>query len=90
MSINLNEWGVLSLATVVVILREGAEIVLFAFASGNQRSYVIGLLSGIAGATVLAYLGFLSLFCVNQRVRFNVTREYFVLQGGVSFRVFGS
>jgi len=52
---NLTKAGVLGLATVVV-LREGAEIALFAFSSVNQQSYVIGIFVGVVGAAVLAYL----------------------------------
>ena len=83
-STNLSKWGVLSLATVVV-LREEAEIVPFAFASVNQQSYVIGLFAGIGGAVVLAYFIFLSLVRVNLSIIFNITLVYLVLQAGYLF-----
>jgi len=78
---NLTKWGVLGLATVVV-LREGAEIALFALSSVNQQPYVIGVLVGVVGAAVLAYLISRSLVRVNLGVLFTVTLIYLVLQAG--------
>jgi len=78
---NLTKAGVLGLATVVV-LREGAEIALFAFSSVNQQSYVIGIFVGVVGAAVLAYLISRSLVRVNLGVLFTVTLVYLVLQAG--------
>jgi high-affinity iron transporter len=78
---NLNKWGVLGLSAVVV-LREGAEIALFAFSSVNQQSYVLGILAGVVVAAVLAYLISKSLLRVNLSVLFSVTLGYLVLQAG--------
>ncbi len=78
---NLTKWGVLGLATVVV-LREGAEIALFALSSVNQQPYVIGVLVGVVGAAILAYLISRSLVQVNLSVLFTVTLVYLVLQAG--------
>jgi high-affinity iron transporter len=77
----VSKWGVISLATVVV-LREGVEISLFAFSSVNERIYIYGVLIGVVAAAVLSYLIFLSLVKINLSVLFAVTLAYLVLQAG--------
>lgn len=76
--------GLVGLAAVAV-LREGAEIALFSFASVNQRPYVLGVLIGVAVAAGLAYLISRSLIRVNLSVLFTVTLAYLVLQAGYLF-----
>ena len=78
---NLSRIGVLGLA-IVVVLREGAEIALFAFSSVDQQSYVLGVLIGVVFAAVLAYLISKSLVRVNPSILFTVTLVYLVLQAG--------
>ena len=78
---NLTKWGVLGLSTVVV-LREGAEIALFAFSSVSRQSYVIGIFAGVLGAALLAYLISRSLVRVNLSVLFTLTLIYLILQAG--------
>lgn len=78
---NLTKWGLLILATVVV-LREGAEIALFAFSSVDQQAYVGGVFAGVAAAAILAYLITRSLVRVNLAALFTVTLGYLVLQAG--------
>jgi high-affinity iron transporter len=77
----LSRAGVLGLA-VVVVLREGAEIVLFAFASVHTEHFLVGIVVGVVASALLAYLFFLSLIRVNLGILFRVTLVYLVLQAG--------
>lgn len=73
--------GITSLAAVVV-LREGAEISLFAFSSAGDQIYMIGILIGVIISAVLAYLIYLSLVRINLGLLFTITLGYLVLQAG--------
>lgn len=73
--------GVMGLA-IVVVLREGVEISLFAFSSVDERAYVIGILIGVIISAALAYLIFLSLVKINISALFTITLAYLVLQAG--------
>ena len=81
MSVSLSKKAIILLTT-VMIAREGAEIVLFVFASANQLSYFLGALSGVALSSVLVYLIYKSLIKVNLKVIFNITLVYLILQAG--------
>ncbi len=73
--------GIASLAAVVV-LREGAEISLFAFSAVDERAYVVGIAAGVVISAVLACLIFLALVRVNVGALFAITLAYLVLQAG--------
>jgi high-affinity iron transporter len=73
--------GITLLASVVV-LREGAEISLFAFSSVNQRPYLLGVAFGVMASAVIAFLLYLSLIRVNLSTLFTITLAYLVLQAG--------
>ena len=75
----LSAGGLFALATVMV-LREGAEIALFAFTSVDKQVYLIGILIGVLIAAVMAYLINKSLVKVNLAVLFNVTLIYLIFQ----------
>lgn len=72
--------GGLFLISVIMVLREGAEIGLFAFSSVNQQTYTIGIGFGVVGAAVLAWLITRALVRLNLKVLFSVTLGYVVLQ----------
>ncbi|RKX75154.1 MAG: hydrogenase [Spirochaetes bacterium] len=75
----LSSSGLFALATVMV-MREGAEIALFAFTAVDKQLYIIGIIIGIIIAAVLAFLVNRSLVKVNLAVIFNVTLGYLILQ----------
>lgn len=75
----LSAGGLFALATVMV-LREGAEIALFAFTAVDKQVYLIGILVGILIAAVMAVLVNKSLIKVNLSLLFNVTLIYLVFQ----------
>ncbi len=70
------------LLTMVMVAREGAEIVLFVFASVEQLSYATGALSGVLLSAVLVFLIYKSLLRVNLKIIFNITLVYLMLQAG--------
>lgn len=70
------------LLTLVMVAREGAEIVLFIFASVEQLSYATGAISGVLLSAVLVFLIYKSLVKVNLKVIFNITLVYLILQAG--------
>jgi len=72
----------LFLISLVMVLREGAEISLFAFSSSNQMAYVTGIVLGVLAAAVLAWAITKALIRVNLKVLFTVTLGYLVLQAG--------
>jgi len=75
----LSPAGLFALAAVMVI-REGAEIALFAFSAVDKQLYIVGIFIGIFIAAVLAILINRSLIKVNLSVIFNVTLGYLILQ----------
>jgi len=81
MAARLSKTGIILLATVMVA-REGAEIVLFVFASLNPVSYFSGSLVGILASGILAYLIYRSLIKVDLKTIFNITLFYLILQAG--------
>lgn len=81
MALNLSANGILLLAFVMVV-REGAEVALFSFASTNETSYISGALFGIAIAGVLTFLIHQSLIKVNLKLLFQITLIYLILQAG--------
>lgn len=73
---SVSKWGVLAFATVIV-MREGAEVVLFSFAGDyNLFSVIFGILT----ALVLAVLTYFSLVKVKLKMLFNLTLIYLILQ----------
>ena len=77
----VSRWGLMGLA-LVVVLREGVEIALFAFSAVNEQAYIVGIALGVLVSALLAYLIFLSLVRVNLGILFTVTLVYLVLQAG--------
>ena len=73
--------GGLGIAFVILamVLREGVEIALFAFAGTYPLA---GIALGLVGALVLVYLVFASLVRVNLTAIFNATLVYLILQAG--------
>ncbi len=80
-SVSLSKKAIILLAAVMVA-REGAEIVLFIFASANYVSYGLGAVSGVLLSSVVVYLIYKSLIKVNLKVIFNITLVYLILQAG--------
>jgi len=72
--------GGLFLISLIMVLREGAEIALFAFSSADKQAYVLGILLGVVAAGILAWLITKALIKVNLKVLFTVTLGYLVLQ----------
>ncbi len=72
----------LFLISLVMVLREGAEIALFAFSSTEKAAYVTGIALGVLVAAVLAWAITKALVKVNLKVLFTVTLGYLVLQSG--------
>lgn len=72
--------GGLFFIAMVMVLREGAEIALFAFSSTDKGPYVVGIVIGVAVAAVLAWLIAKALVKVNLKLLFTVTLGYLVLQ----------
>ncbi len=81
MSVSLSKKAII-LLTVVMIAREGAEVVLFVFASVEQLSYFTGAMSGILLASVVVFLIYKSLVKINLKMIFNITLVYLILQAG--------
>jgi high-affinity iron transporter len=77
----LSSAGVFILS-VMVVLREGAEISLFAFTALDKQAYTFGILIGIVVAGGLAYLVYRSLVRLDLRVIFRITLVYLILQAG--------
>ena len=77
----ISKLGITTLA-VVIVLREGVEISLFAFSSVSQQAYVMGIVVGLVVSAVVAYLVFLSLVRIPLGVIFSVTLGYLILQAG--------
>ncbi len=75
----LSSSGLFALAAIMVV-REGAEIALFAFTAVDKQLYIIGIIIGVTIAAVLAFLVNRSLVKVNLTVIFNVTLGYLILQ----------
>lgn len=80
-SVSLSKKAII-LLTMIMVAREGAEIVLFIFVSVEQLSYTTGALSGILIASLLVFLIYKSLIKVNLKVIFNITLVYLILQAG--------
>ncbi|MBI9108483.1 MAG: FTR1 family protein [Spirochaetales bacterium] len=78
---NMSSRGLFVLA-MVMVLREGAEIVLFTFTAADKQAYLLGTLSGLLIAAVLAVLINRSLVKVRLSVFFNITLAYLILQAG--------
>jgi len=78
---NLTKWGVITLAAVLVA-REGAEIVLFIFASADKFNYGLGAIIGVLISGAIAFLIFKSLIKVNLKTIFNITLIYLIIQAG--------
>ncbi|PKL01373.1 MAG: hydrogenase [Tenericutes bacterium HGW-Tenericutes-1] len=81
MAVTFSKTGIILLA-LVMVAREGAEIVLFVFASVNRLSYFSGTLTGVLLAGLLTFLIYKSLIKVNLKVLFNITLFYLILQAG--------
>jgi len=69
----------IGLVILAMVLREGVEIALFAFAGTYPLA---GIALGLVGALVLVYLVFASLVRVNLSAIFNATLVYLILQAG--------
>ena len=75
----LSSTGLFALATIMV-MREGAEITLFAFTAVDKQIYTMGIFAGVIIAAVLAYLVNRSLVKVKLSLIFNITLVYLILQ----------
>lgn len=75
---NLSALGVFVI-TMVMVLREGAEIAIFTFAG---KYTVVSISLGILLALIFTILVFYSLVKVNIKTIFNVTLAYLILQAG--------
>ncbi len=80
----LTSTGLFALAAIMV-LREGAEIALFAFTAVDKQYYLFGILIGVIIAAILAYLVNRSLVRVNLSTIFNITLAYLILQAAYMF-----
>jgi len=78
---HLSKIGLIVLSSVVV-LREGAEIALFAFTAVDKQSYTLGIIIGLVIAAVIAFIVYRSLVKLNLRIIFNITLVYLILQAG--------
>lgn len=74
--------GAIILLTLVMVAREGAEVVLFIFASVEPLSYSTGAIAGVLLSAVLVYLIYKSLVTIDLRLIFNITLVYLILQAG--------
>lgn len=81
MDVNLSSKGIILVAFIMVV-REGAEVVLFTFASADQGAYIVGAITGILTSAILAVLIYKSLIKVNLQLLFRVTLVYLILQAG--------
>lgn len=81
MQVSLKAKAIILLA-LVMVAREGAEVVLFVFASVDKVSYGLGALSGVLLSAGIVYLIYKSLIKVNLKVIFNITLVYLILQAG--------
>lgn len=75
----LSAGGLFALA-LIMVMREGAEIALFAFSAADNQLYITGVLVGVMIASVMAYLINRLLLKVNLSVIFNLTLVYLILQ----------
>ncbi len=75
----LSSSGLFALATIMV-MREGAEIALFAFTAVDKQLYIFGIIIGVIIAAIMSFLVNRSLIKVNLAVIFNVTLGYLILQ----------
>ena len=73
--------AIILLATVMVA-REGAEIILFSFASADHIAYSFGAISGVVLSSGIVYLIYKSLIKVNLKMIFKITLIYLILQAG--------
>jgi high-affinity iron transporter len=80
-SISLSKKAII-LLTLVMVAREGAEVVLFIFASVEPLSYSTGAITGVLISSVLVLLIYKSLVKVNLKLIFNITLVYLILQAG--------
>jgi high-affinity iron transporter len=78
MDLSLTKWGVFAFASIIV-MREGAEVVLFSFAGDYD---VLSVSLGIFLALLLAVLIYFSLVKVKLKTLFTVTLVYLILQAG--------
>jgi len=81
LSVKFTKKAIILLAAVMVA-REGAEIVLFVFASADPVPYFLGALSGVLLSGIFTFLIYKSLIKVNLKVIFNITLVYLILQAG--------
>lgn len=81
MKISFTKKAIIGLAAIMVA-REGAEIVLFIFASADQIAYGFGALSGVVLSLLFTFLIYKSLIKVNLKAIFNITLFYLILQAG--------
>jgi high-affinity iron transporter len=79
--VSFTKKAIISLAAIMVA-REGAEIVLFVFASAEPLSYGTGALFGVLLSSVVTFLIYKSLIKVNLKVIFSITLFYLILQAG--------
>lgn len=80
-SVSLSRKAII-LLTAIMVAREGAEIVLFVFASADQLSYGTGSAFGVLLSSIIVFLIYKSLIKVNLKVIFNITLVYLILQAG--------
>lgn len=81
MSVSLSKRAIILLA-MVMVAREGAEIVLFTIASVERTAYSIGAVSGVSISAILVYFLYKSLIKINLKTIFNITLIYLILQAG--------
>jgi high-affinity iron transporter len=76
--INLSAIGIFSI-TFVMVVREGAEIVIFVFAG---KYTLLSIFTGVAFALIFCILIYFSLLRINLKILFNITLAYLILQAG--------
>lgn len=81
MAVTISKIGLLLLA-LVMVAREGVEIVLFVFASVDQVPYLFGTIFGVILSGLIVFLIYKSLIKVNLKLIFNITLLYLILQAG--------
>ncbi|MGH4121076.1 FTR1 family iron permease [Clostridium sp.] len=75
---NLSAIGIFSI-TFVMVVREGAEIVIFVFAG---KYTLLSIFTGVALALIFCILIYFSLVRINLKILFNITLAYLILQAG--------
>lgn len=77
-ALNMSKWGIFLIAAIMV-LREGAEIAIFAFAG---KYGILPIIAGVSVSIVFVLMIFYSIVNVKLSTIFNITLAYLILQAG--------